>query len=85
MTGVQTCALPIYQLFQLIKKRVVLEFPNAKDVVPRYREFRPGDVRHSLADISKAADFLGYKPEFSVRSGLEKAAEWYLQNLEEKT
>ena len=73
------------QLFQLIKKRVVLEFPNAKDVVPRYREFRPGDVRHSLADISKAADFLGYKPEFSVRSGLEKAAEWYLQNLEEKT
>lgn len=52
-------------LFQLLKKRVVRKHPAVRDVEPRYRDFRPGDVRHSLADISKAADFLGYKPEFS--------------------
>lgn len=49
--------------------------------VPTYRDFRAGDVRHSLADISKAKDFIGYCPEFSVKAGLDKAAKWYLENL----
>lgn len=50
-------------------------------VVPRppvYREFRKGDVRHSLADISKARRLLGYRPEFSVRDGLRVALRWYV-------
>ncbi|MCX5815333.1 MAG: SDR family oxidoreductase [Proteobacteria bacterium] len=45
-----------------------------------YMDFRPGDIRHSLADISKAKMFLGYKPQYSVRDGLEKAGEWYISH-----
>lgn len=46
-----------------------------------YREFRMGDVRHSLADISKARSLLGYNPAFSIRDGLRSTMPWYLQNL----
>jgi len=45
---------------------------------PVYRDFRPGDVRHSLADIGKAAGKLGYSPEFRIREGITKAMPWYL-------
>jgi UDP-N-acetylglucosamine 4-epimerase len=46
-----------------------------------YRDFRAGDVRHSLADIAKAARLLGYQPEYSVRAGLDKAADWYINRF----
>jgi len=46
-----------------------------------YREERKGDVRHSLANISKAQNLIGYKPEFTVLDGLNVTIEWYKQNL----
>jgi UDP-N-acetylglucosamine 4-epimerase len=46
-----------------------------------YGPERPGDVPHSLADITKARNLLGYDPKFSVLEGLRKAAEWYTVNL----
>jgi UDP-N-acetylglucosamine 4-epimerase len=46
-----------------------------------YREFRSGDVRHSLADISRAKKLLWYTPQFSVAQGLDLAADWYMDNL----
>lgn len=48
---------------------------------PRYGAFRAGDVRHSQADISKAARLLGYAPEFDIRAGLSQAMPWYAQFL----
>ena len=42
-----------------------------KDISPIYGPSRQGDVRDSLADISKAKKLLGYKPEYSVREGLK--------------
>lgn len=69
------------ELFELIKERVVETFPDAKDTRPVYRDFRPGDVRHSLADISKARELIGYEPEFSIRSGLDRAAQWYIRRF----
>ena len=69
------------ELYQLIQERVTASNKSAQDAVPVYRDFRAGDVRHSLADISKAASLLGYQPEFSVVTGLDKAAEWYIKNL----
>jgi len=42
------------------------------------RGFREGDVRHSLADIGKAASLLGYAPSHDVRAGLQEAASWYV-------
>jgi UDP-N-acetylglucosamine 4-epimerase len=45
---------------------------------PVYRDFRHGDVRHSQADISKAASKLGYAPEYRIAEGIAKAMPWYL-------
>ncbi len=46
----------------------------------QYRDFRAGDVRHSQADISKAADLLGYQPGFKITEGIEIAMPWYIEN-----
>lgn len=50
------------------------------DKEPVYRDFRPGDVRHSQADIGKAASKLGYAPEYRICEGIAKAMPWYLKN-----
>lgn len=47
-----------------------------------YREERKGDVKHSLADISKANTLINYKPEYSVNEGLEIVYNWYKTNKE---
>ena len=47
------------------------------DVKPLYGEPRKGDVRHSLADVSKAKECLAYEPQFSIERGIEKSVEWY--------
>ncbi|MBC8316829.1 MAG: Vi polysaccharide biosynthesis UDP-N-acetylglucosaminuronic acid C-4 epimerase TviC [Desulfobulbaceae bacterium] len=69
------------ELFTMIKERVADVHPEAKKSKPTYRDFRAGDVRHSLADISKSETLLGYKPEFSVKAGLDRAAQWYIEKL----
>ena len=48
---------------------------------PVYRDFRAGDVRHSQADISKAASKLGYAPEYRIMDGIAKAMPWYIENV----
>lgn len=72
------------ELFELIKERVSKVFSDSAGIKPEYRDFRAGDVRHSLADISKAVKLIGYSPAFSVEQGLDEAAEWYIKNLQEK-
>ncbi len=44
---------------------------------PKYGPERGGDIKHSLADISKAEARLGYKPKVGFEEGLEKTVEWY--------
>jgi len=51
------------------------------DVKPQYTDPRPGDVRHSLADVSLAGDTIGYEPRVYFEEGLEKAIGWYKENL----
>ncbi|WP_025321312.1 SDR family oxidoreductase [Deferrisoma camini] len=51
------------------------------DLEPRYGPPRPGDVKHSLADISRARELLGYEPAYDVRRGLAEAIAWYRENL----
>jgi UDP-N-acetylglucosamine 4-epimerase len=69
------------QLFDYIKNRVVPLREELRNSKPIYRDFRAGDVLHSLADISKAKQLLGYAPAFSVGVGLDEAAKWYMENL----
>lgn len=57
-------------------------FPHLAGFKPIHRDFRPGDVRHSLADISKAQRLLGYAPTHRVEAGLKAAMAWYIDHLQ---
>lgn len=50
------------------------------NIEPEYREERKGDVKHSLADISKAKELIGYNPEYSAIQGLQIAVDWYAES-----
>lgn len=52
-----------------------------KNIMPIYVDPRPGDVKHSLADITAARRLIGFKPIISFEQGLQKAIEWYRDNL----
>jgi UDP-N-acetylglucosamine 4-epimerase len=72
------------ELYSMIKTLVSAVHPQTENASPVYRDFRAGDVRHSLADISRAGELIGYQPQYSVREGLDKAAEWYLKRFSGK-
>jgi UDP-N-acetylglucosamine 4-epimerase len=57
------------ELFVLIRDNLAVHGITA-DIKPVYRDFRAGDVRHSLADIGRAANFLGYSPTHRLTQGL---------------
>jgi len=69
------------QLFESIRALLETRFPHLKGFKPTYRDFRAGDVRHSLADISKAQNLLGYAPTHRIGEGLKEAMDWYVQDL----
>ena len=52
-----------------------------KKIEPIFGPDRPGDIKHSSADISKARALLGYEPEWSFEKGIKVAIEWYRNNL----
>jgi UDP-glucose 4-epimerase len=52
---------------------------------PEFQPGRPGDVRHSLADVSRAGRLLNYRPEVSVRTGLRNTASWYADRAPQAT
>ena len=69
------------ELFEHLRSMLAPRFAHLAAAKPVYREFRAGDVRHSLADISKAHRLLGYEPTHTVSDGLSEAMEWYLAHL----
>lgn len=69
------------QLYFHLRDALSARFPNLKIVQPIYRDFRAGDVRHSLADIGKAQELLGYQPTHRVAEGLNEAMAWYVSFL----
>jgi UDP-N-acetylglucosamine 4-epimerase len=68
------------ELFQFLQSSLRRRNPALANQHPVYRDFRPGDVRHSLADVSKAERLLGYSPEVRVKDGLEQAMDWYCRH-----
>ncbi|HEV2131790.1 MAG TPA: NAD-dependent epimerase/dehydratase family protein [Longimicrobiaceae bacterium] len=70
------------ELFYLIRDGLAEHRPELARVQPVYHEFRPGDVRHSQADIGKIRRRLGYVPTHSVQRGLREALHWYLADVE---
>jgi UDP-glucose 4-epimerase len=51
---------------------------------PIYGPERPGDIKHSLADITRATAELGYQPRAHFHEGLKKTVAWYLEEQEKK-
>lgn len=69
------------ELFALIRDEVAKVRPEAARTEPMYGDFRIGDVRHSLADVSKSKKLLGFDPAYTVGDGLAEAAAWYRDSL----
>ncbi len=59
---------------------VLKHLTGREDTQPEYMEARVGDVRHSLADISRARKLLGYEPTVKLEEGLRQTIEWYKQS-----
>jgi UDP-glucose 4-epimerase len=51
---------------------------------PKYGLEREGDIKHSLADISRAVKELGYQPKVQFHDGLRKTVDWYLAEKERR-
>ncbi len=63
------------ELFTVLKKEA------GSSIDPVYGPERKGDVKHSIADISKAKNLLGYEVKISVEEGLQKTFQWYKEKL----
>jgi UDP-N-acetylglucosamine 4-epimerase len=63
-------------LAKIIVKLVAAVHVQNDDSLINYRPFRDGDIRHSLADISKARRILGYDPQFRIEQGLREYVAW---------
>jgi UDP-N-acetylglucosamine 4-epimerase len=72
----------LLDLFEFLRVKIGERNPCALALAPDFRSFRPGDVRHSQADISKARQLLGYEPTHGVFDGLSEAMVWYADNLQ---
>jgi UDP-N-acetylglucosamine 4-epimerase len=70
------------ELFRMLQDIVAHQLNNnlVRQIEPVYQPFRPGDIRHSLAEISLAKNILGYVPTVRVREGLERMVAWMLEN-----
>ena len=71
------------ELYKLITMTLVkhCQLPSQK---LSYRDFRGGDVRHSLADISKAQTLLGYAPAIKIGAGIYAAMPWFVSKVAKK-
>lgn len=69
---------------EAVTVNAIIDIINAsvgKNVKPTYTDSRPGDVKHSLADITLAEKTIGFKPKVLFQEGLAKAIDWYRDNL----
>ncbi len=72
-------------LFELLRDALAKNCPELAAVKPIYRDFRAGDVRHSQADIAKAARLLGYAPTHRLADGICEAMPWYVARFSADT
>lgn len=53
------------------------------NIQPKHGEEREGDIKHSLADISKAKRQLGYAPNYSIGEGLKLTVDWFKEHIKD--
>jgi len=59
----------------------IRELLGKTNIEPTYAPPRQGDIKHSLADVKKAKEIIGYEPTVSFDEGIRKAIDWYKKNL----
>lgn len=69
--------ISLNDLFATLRESLTERHPELRIASPVHGDFRPGDVRHSQADISKARRLLGYSPTHDTLAGLREALPWY--------
>jgi UDP-N-acetylglucosamine/UDP-N-acetylgalactosamine 4-epimerase len=69
--------LSLNELYAILRDLTIARHCDVRVAPPIYEDFRPGDVRHSQADIEKAKRLLGYEPTHDVQSGLAESLSWY--------
>lgn len=69
------------QLYEQLRLNLLPGYPHLHNAKPEYRDFRAGDVRHSLANINKANSLLGYEPTYRIGEGIQTAMRWYVQRM----
>lgn len=72
------------ELYDLINKELMEHIDGFQRKKAIYRDFRPGDIRHSNADISKAKQLVGYAPTHNIYEGMQQAIEWYINDFEKR-
>lgn len=69
------------RLFEMLRDVLAETNADLGSLKPGYGEFRPGDVRHSQADISKARRLLNYAPTYKLEEGIRVAMPWYVSHF----
>ena len=72
------------ELFAYLKAELSRFDRDISQIEAEHGPVRAGDIPHSKADISRISALLGYKPEYSVQTGLQQTAKWYFENLTAK-
>ncbi len=73
--------LSLNAVFETLRRLLEERHRELRVAPPIYEDFRPGDIRHSQADIGKARALLGYDPVHDVHAGLREALPWYEARL----
>lgn len=60
---------------------VIRKLMGKENIKPVYAPPRPGDIKHSLADVKRAKEVIGYEPFVDFEEGIAKAINWYKENL----
>ena len=73
--------MTINELYYQIRDLLAKYDSDISDIEPTYVPERPGDIKHSIADISKGERMLNYAPKFDCKIGLNEAIEWYWNSI----
>ena len=75
------CKTDLNELFQIIKKTLLVKYPAIQNAEPEYQEARPGDILHSTANIELISKELGFDPKVDIQQGIELALSYYGESL----
>ena len=78
-TGKRTTLLELHDALLAALREARPEVAAGLDAEPAFGPFRPGDVRHSCADITRARERLGYRPVVGLRIGIADTLGWFLR------